>query len=449
VSRLHEEVSKKLFTPLFARWPLIEIPIGHVTNGIHVRSWDSSAADTLWTETCGKDLWLQDVEKIEQKMKSIPDEKIWNMRNLARKEMIEYGRAALSKQIEMRGGTPSDVDRAKHQFNVDVFTMGFARRFATYKRPNLLLHDPERLKRILTNPERPAQLVIAGKAHPADFEGKELIRQWMQFIIKPEIRPHIVFVTDYDMSITERLVGGVDLWMNTPRRPWEACGTSGMKILVNGGLNLSELDGWWAESYKPEVGWALGDANEHGNDPELDAKEAEQLYDLLEHQIIPLFYTRNTDGIPTEWVKKVRQSMAELTPLYSTNRAVKEYTEKYYLPMAQNYQKRIANNGKIATEIVIQKNDLKDLFSKLRFENFKAVTKENQHYFEIQLQNAHSIQVQLYAEGQAPIPMKQEGCRFACSVDTKCPITDFTVRAVPFLAQASVPLESSEILWYG
>ena len=221
-------------------------------------------------------------------------------------------------------------------------TLGFARRFATYKRPNLLLHDPERLLRLLTNPERPVQLVLAGKAHPADQAGQDLIRQWTHFIQRPEARPHVVFLSDYDMLLTEHLVQGVDVWLNTPRRPWEASGTSGMKVLVNGGLNLSELDGWWAEAYTPEVGWALGDGKEHGDDPAWDAAEAEALYDLLEREVIPEFYTRDENGIPTAWVARMRESMARLTPRFSANRTVREYTEQHYLPAAAAYRERAA-----------------------------------------------------------------------------------------------------------
>ena len=206
------------------------------------------------------------------------------------------------------------VEGAKHLFDPNALTLGFARRFATYKRPNLLLHDPERLLRLLTNPQRPVQLILAGKAHPADQAGQALIQEWMHFIRRPEARPHVIFLSDYDMLLTEQLVQGVDVWINTPRRPWEACGTSGMKVLVNGGINLSELDGWWAEAYTPEVGWALGDGQEHGDDPAWDAAEAEALYDLLEQEVIPEFYARDANGIPAAWVKRMRESMARLTP---------------------------------------------------------------------------------------------------------------------------------------
>ena len=223
----------------------------------------------------------------------------------------------------------------------DTLTLGFARRFATYKRPNMLLYDPERFLRILTNSLYPVQIIIAGKAHPADKLGQAMIQEWMNFLQRPEARPHVVFLSDYDMLLTEKMVQGVDVWLNTPRRPWEACGTSGMKVLVNGGLNLSELDGWWAEAYFPDVGWAIGDGKEHGEDPARDRAEANDLYNLLEYEVIPTFYQRNKEGISPTWVSKMRASMARLTPYYSANRAVREYTETYYLPAAKNYLQTI------------------------------------------------------------------------------------------------------------
>ncbi len=216
--------------------------------------------------------------------------------------------------------------------------MGFARRFATYKRPTLLLHDPERLLRLVSDPQRPVQLIIAGKAHPADQAGQAMIQAWTRVIRRPEARPHVILLADYDMLLTERLVQGVDVWINTPRRPWEASGTSGMKVLVNGGLNLSELDGWWVGAYTPEVGWALGDGQEHREDPAWDAAEAEALYTLLERAVVPEFYTRDAHGIPTAWVARMRESMARLTPRFSAERTVREYAERYYLFAATAYQ---------------------------------------------------------------------------------------------------------------
>jgi starch phosphorylase len=334
VSRLHGEVSRRLFAPLFPRWPEAEVPVGHVTNGVHVPSWDSEPADTLWTEACGKDRWLGPVPTLEQDFRRVTDARLWQLRTTSRKALVEFARDRLTRELAVGGATSEAVEQARHLFDPNALTLGFARRFATYKRPNLLLHDPGRLLRLLADQRHPVQLIIAGKAHPADQAGQALIKQWKQFILQPEARSHVVFLGDYDMLLTENLVQGVDVWLNTPRRPWEASGTSGMKVLVNGAINLSELDGWWAEAYTPDVGWALGDGQEHHDDPAWDAAEALALYDLLERQVVPEFYNRDENGIPRAWVAKMRESMARLTPQFSANRTVREYTEKYYLPAA-------------------------------------------------------------------------------------------------------------------
>ncbi len=223
-----------------------------------------------------KDRWLGTSETLECDICRVSDEQLWQFRIDASHSLVEYARQRLSRQLAASGSSADEVEAAKHLFDPNTLTLGFARRFATYKRPNLLLHDPARLMRLLTDPERPVQLIIAGKAHPADQAGQDLIRQWIDFIRQPQSRQHVIFLSDYDMLLTEHLVQGVDVWINTPRRPWEASGTSGMKVLVNGGINLSELDGWWAEAYTPEVGWAMGDGQEHGDDPAWDAVEAEQ-----------------------------------------------------------------------------------------------------------------------------------------------------------------------------
>ena len=276
VSRLHGKVSRHIFEPIFPHWPEDEVPVGHVTNGVHMPSWDSKEADDLWTEACGKDRWLGTTENLEQDIRRVSDARLWQFRTAASKSLIDYARQRLARHYAAAGASPEAVERARHLFDPNALTLGFARRFATYKRPNLLLHDPERLLRLLTNPQRPVQLILAGKAHPADAAGQALIQKWIQFIRQPKARPHAIFLSDYDMLLTEHLVQGVDVWLNTPRRPWEASGTSGMKVLVNGGINLSELDGWWAEAYTPEVGWAIGDGKEHGDDPAWDAAEAER-----------------------------------------------------------------------------------------------------------------------------------------------------------------------------
>ena len=464
VSRLHGEVSRHIFLPLFPRWPLEEIPVGHVTNGVHTPSWDSAPADDLWTEACGKDRWLGTTKTLEKDMSRVSDARLWQFRIAASKSLVEYTRERLSRQLASRGASAEVVDAAKHLFDPGALTLGFARRFASYKRPNLLLHDPERLLRLLDNPERPIQLVLAGKAHPADQEGQGLIQQWTHFIQRPEARPHVVFLSDYDMLLTEHLVQGVDVWINTPRRPWEASGTSGMKVLVNGGINLSELDGWWAEAYTPEVGWALGDGREHGDDPVWDAMEADALYDLLEREVIPEFYTRDENGIPTAWVKRMRESMARLTPLFSANRTVREYTEQIYLPAAASYRMRSTNKGAIGRQMVDWQRRLEQKWAALHFGEVRVETRGDQHLFKVQVflndLELKEVRVELYADGVAGgAPVRQEmkrdgrlpgesgGYVYSAAVSAARLAADYTARVVPHYDGVAVPLENARVLW--
>ena len=261
VSRLHGGVSRRIFQPLFPRWPESEVPVGHVTNGVHVPSWDSSAADDLWTAACGKERWRGMPDTLPALISSISDEQLWAMANEDRRVLIQRVRMRLVRQLNSRGHPPEVVDETANVFDPNALMLGFARRFTGYKRPNLLLRDPARLARLLTDPSRPVQLVLAGKAHPADVEGKRMIRDWIEIAQQPQFRRRVVFLEDYDIALAQELVQGVDVWINTPRRPWEACGTSGMKVLVNGGLNLSERDGWWDEAYAADLGWAIGDGH--------------------------------------------------------------------------------------------------------------------------------------------------------------------------------------------
>ncbi len=351
VSQLHGEVSRRIFQPLFPRWPRDEVPIGHVTNGIHVPTWDSQASDELWTRYCGKERWLGETDQVGEAMRRVPDQELWAMRQTSRQMLVDQSRQRYSQQLAASGASPEQIAQAGQVLDPEALTLGFARRFATYKRPTLLLHDPERLIRLLTDPQRPVQLLIAGKAHPADQAGQAMIRQWVQFTRRPEVQGRVIFLSDYDMLLTEQLVGGVDVWVNNPRRPWEACGTSGMKVLANGGLNLSELDGWWAEAYRPQVGWALGDGQEHDEDPDWDAAEAAALYSILENDVIPTFYTRNADGLPTGWLAKMRESMATLTCRFSANRALRQYTDEYYLPRAAAYEARRQNQAALGIRL--------------------------------------------------------------------------------------------------
>lgn len=458
VSQLHGEVSRHLFQELFPRIPEQEVPVGYVTNGVHAPSWDSSFADDLWTEACGKNRWLGKIENLEKKIQNVPDEKLWEMRNRSRASLIDYARTRLARQLGARGATEEEIDKAQSFLRHDALTLGFARRFASYKRPDLLLYDEERLLRLLTNEQRPVQLIIAGKAHPADGEGHALIKKWMNFIKRPEVRAHAVFLSDYDVSLTEHLVQGSDVWINTPRRPWEASGTSGMKVLVNGGLNLSELDGWWAEAYTPEVGWALGDRLEHGEDARWDWIEANALYDILENEVITEFYTRDPRNIPSGWLKKVRESMARLTPHFSTNRVVREYTEEFYLPAAENYHQRIANNGAIAKQIVDWQASLQQHWDQLGFGELKIETDADHHHFEVQVyfgnMDRRTVEVQLFSADltkkmheQGTIPNMTNGYIYRTEVSATVLASNFTPRIVPHFPGVAVPLEASQILW--
>ena len=464
VSRLHGQVSRHLFEPLFTNWPEAEVPITHVTNGVHMPTWDSAPANDLWTEACGKDRWLGPLENLEQNIRRISDGRFWQFRTAASKSFVEYARARLSAQLAVSGAAPEEVEGAKHIFDPNTLTLGFARRFATYKRPDMLLQDPERLLRLLTNSQRPVQLVIAGKAHPEDQAGQGLIHEWIQFIRRPEVRPHVVFLSDYDMLLSEYMVQGVDVWINTPRRPWEACGTSGMKVLVNGGINLSELDGWWAEAYTPEVGWALGDGKEHGDDPAWDAVEAETLYSLFEQKVIPEFYDRNGSGIPTAWIQRMRESMARLTPNFSSNRAVREYTERHYLPAASAYLERSANKGVVGKQVIDWQKNLEQKWSALHFGDMKIDTHDNQHFFEVKVFlndiDPRSVRVELYAEGvKGEAPFREEmkqvsslpdtigGFVYGVKVSGGRPPTDYTARVIPHHDGVAVPLEEKRILW--
>jgi starch phosphorylase len=464
VSRLHGEVSRHLFEPLFPHWPADEVPVGYVTNGVHMPSWDSAAADDLWTEACGKDRWLGTAETMEQDIRRVSDARLWEFRTAASKSLIDYARQRLARHYAAAGASPEAVEWARHLFDPNALTLGFARRFATYKRPNLLLHDPERLLRLLTNPQRPVQLILAGKAHPADVAGQALIQQWIHFIRQTEARPHAIFLSDYDMLLTEHLVQGVDVWLNTPRRPWEACGTSGMKVLVNGGINLSELDGWWAEAYVPDLGWALGDGQEHGDDPAWDAAEAEVLYERLEREVIPEFYTRDAQGIPTAWVARMRESMARLTPRFSANRTVREYTEQHYLPAAAAYHLRGAKKGAIGRQMLDWRHSLEQKWAALRFGEVTVETKGEHHVFDVQVYlndlDANSITVELYADGgKGGRPVRQEmkrvrqlpgasgGYVYSAAVSAARPPEDYTARVIPERDGVAIPLEEARILW--
>ena len=464
VSKLHGAVSRSIFVPLFPRWPVEEIPIGSVTNGVHTASWDSISADRLWSEACGKDRWLGNDEGLADRIRAVPDKALWSLRTDNCKELVRFVRLRTERQRASFGASSEELEEARAIFDPSALTLGFARRFATYKRPNLLLHDPERLAKILTNQEYPVQLVLAGKAHPADQAGKDMIRKWIEFVRLPDIRKHAVFLIDYDMLLAARIVEGVDVWINTPRRPWEASGTSGMKVLANGGVNLSELDGWWAEAYEPEVGWGLGDGHEHGDDPKWDAAEAAQLYDILENEVVGRFYDRDHEGLPRKWIAMMRESMARLTPAFSANRAVREYTEKYYVPAAAEYRQRQLSGGALGEKIVQWQSVVEEHWPKVRFGQFHTETNGDFHNFRLEVYlgelDPGMVLVELYAEARNGDPTARlamtcgeaaagavNGFVYTAQAPSNRPISDFTPRIIPVFRGVRTPLEAQQILW--
>ena len=352
VSRLHRRVTAGMMEPGWIGFPRGEIPIESVTNGVHTKSWVAPEMEQLFDHYLGP-RWREETSAPEawQRVERIPDVELWQAHSRLRERLVAYAR----EQDEARSGRTRRERglgaTAPRPLRPNALTIGFARRFATYKRATLLFRDIERLKRILLDPARPVQLLLAGKAHPRDGAGKDFIRQLLDTVKREGLTDQVIFLEDYDMSKTAMLVQGVDVWLNTPRRPFEACGTSGMKVVPNGGLNLSVLDGWWAEAYRPGAGWAIGDGQEFVHAGYQDEVDAESLYSLLENEIVPLFYTRDADGLPRGWIAMMKESISVLAPAFSGDRMVKEYAEKFYLPIGDRYERMAANGFAKAKEL--------------------------------------------------------------------------------------------------
>ncbi len=458
VSRLHGQVSRQLFHDLFPRWPVHEVPVTHVTNGVHVATWHSDPSDRLWTEHCGARRWLDDQRAVEGGLDAASDEELWAFRTEARHAFIHRARERLALQLGRRGEDEAAVARAAGALDPNVLTLGFARRFAAYKRANLLLVDPERLVRLLSSADRPVQIVVAGKAHPDDDWGKRLVQAWAVFVHRPDVRARAVFLEDYDHDLARHLVAGVDVWLNTPLRPWEACGTSGMKVLVNGGLNLSELDGWWAEAYTPDVGWALRGTGD-------DAHDADQLLATLEREVVPAFYARDDEGIPREWTRRMRASMGLLTPRFSANRMVREYAEQLYLPAAAAFRRRAADGAQVARDLVRWHASLDARWHEVHLGKVSVEESDGSATFTAQLYTGElppdAVRAELYAEpapdAEAParVPMERIGAMagavnawtWRATVPAGRPWGDYTVRVMPHHPDAIVPTEERRILW--
>ena len=466
VSELHGKVSRGLFTQLYQQWPGTEIPVTSITNGVHIPTWNSAPARRVWMEASGDEGWFTDMASIAASLQTVSPEKLWDMRANARRSLVDYVRRRLTHQLQTIGADKDAIENAQHVLDPNILTLGFARRFTEYKRPNLLISDPERLKRILLDPTHPAQLIVAGKAHPNDDNGKQMVRAMAQFAMHPELSRRVVFLEDYDMVLARHFAAGIDVWLNTPRRPAEACGTSGMKMVFNGGLNLSVRDGWWDEAWTPDVGWQIGDGLEDGPN-ERDQREGWQMLNMLQNDVAPEFYDRDEHGLPQRWLRRIQSSMIHLSARFSSDRMVKDYVEQAYLPAASALARRMANNGSLATELSNWHSHLNQNWHALHFGDLHITQSDNQWRFVLPVYfgelDPGSIRVELFAEATSDekdsatvMPMtcgekltgSLNGFLFSADVPADRPAEHFTPRAIPWHTDAFVPSEESLILWH-
>ncbi|MSN25430.1 MAG: alpha-glucan family phosphorylase [Geobacter sp.] len=373
VSQLHGEVSRKMWKNIWPELPEEQLPLTSITNGVHTRTWMSNHMASLLIRYLGK-RWLDDPtdHNVWRRISKIPDAELWRTQQNCREKLVDFARKRLKEQLVKVGATTKEIATAEEVLDPEVLTIGFARRFATYKRGTLLLRDLDRLARILNNPEMPVQFIFAGKAHPQDQEGKELIRQIVQASHQERFRYRIVFIEDYDIEVARHLVQGVDVWLNTPLRPMEASGTSGMKVAFNGGLNMSILDGWWCEGYHGNNGWAIGKGEVYEDIEYQNQVEVRALYDLLEKEVVPHFYDRGNDGVPRSWVATMKASMQSLCPVFSTDRMVQEYSVRSYIPSYTQWKRLVDNDMELAMDLARWKERVFKLWPYVRIEQAGA-----------------------------------------------------------------------------
>lgn len=373
VSRLHMHVSKDMWRNLWDGFPVEEVPISHVTNGVHVPSWVSQDFVELFDRYIGP-RWRNEPSSTDiwSRIMDIPDEEIWRTHERRRERLVTFARKRLRAQLERQGVSDAELIHARGVLNSKALTIGFARRFATYKRADLIFTDIERLIRILTNQGMPVQLIIAGKAHPRDNEGKKLIRRIVHFARRPEIRNHVVFIEDYDLCVARYLVQGVDVWLNNPRRPLEASGTSGMKAAANGAMNLSVLDGWWDEAYSYDLGWAIGSGEVYDDPAYQDLVESNAIYDILEKDLVPLFYNLSGDVIPRQWIQKMKTSMSKLIPMFHSDRMVHQYFNEQYKPALERFDALKADNANRARHLALWKQKVRKNWSSVKIKKIDS-----------------------------------------------------------------------------
>jgi len=372
VSKLHGEVSRNMWSFLWPGVPVSEVPIKWITNGVHNKSWLSGELRSLYERYFGPN-WADGLanESIWNDIEQIPDEEFWRAHQRCKEHLVVFARKRLKAQIQRRGAYHTELNWAEEVLDPGVLTIGFARRFASYKRGNLLLKDAARLVKLLSDPERPIQLVFSGKAHPRDTEGKEIIREIIHFASQYNVRRRIVFLEDYDINVARFLVRGVDVWLSTPRRPMEASSTSGMKAAINGALNISTLDGWWCEGYTPELGWVIGAGESYEEAGYQDTIESKALYNILENEVVPLFYTRSADNLPRGWIRRMKNSIKQITPRFNTNRMVREYTRRFYNPSAARWLCLAAEGMSKAKVLSMWKCNMKSVWPELAIKDVK------------------------------------------------------------------------------
>ncbi len=475
VSKLHGKVSRNMWKAIWPNLPESEVPITSITNGVHTRSWMATDFSALYDRYLGGHWDLRPTDyAIWKKVDNIPNAELWRTHERRRERLVVFARKRLRVQLERRGATPSEVARADEVLDPEALTIGFARRFATYKRGTLIFRNLERLAAILNNKDRPVQIIFAGKAHPRDHGGKELIAEIVHVCRRPEFRRHMVFLEDYDINVARFLVQGVDVWLNNPRRPLEASGTSGMKVCINGGLNLSILDGWWCEAFGGDNGWAIGAGEEYteGDRTYQDDIESRTMYDLLEQEIVPMYYNRSSDGLPRGWINYMKQSIKTVCPVFNTNRQVEEYTKICYVPSAIRYAELTSDNLKSAASLSNWRRKLLRDWSQVRVDHVEADGKDAMHVgaeFEVAARinlgtlSPDDVEVQLFHgiidnAGEIPLPATlamstngaASGAHWVYKGKIRCHSSGhygFTVRVLPRHANLGNPFEPGVICW--
>jgi starch phosphorylase len=457
VSRLHGAVARRMWSFVWPQRTEEEVPISHVTNGIHIPSFISQEFAYLFDRYLGPD-WFLGSRKPEniKRIGEIYDEELWRGHETNRSRLVRTCRRRLVEQYERRNAPRKVLEAVESALDQDTLTIAFARRFATYKRATLLLQDPKRLESMINNKKYPVQFIFAGKAHPRDNEGKQLIKQLFQFASKPEVRDKIVFLEDYDMHLARHLLQGADAWLNTPRRPLEACGTSGMKAAINGVLNVSILDGWWCEGYSEDRGWRIGNGEEYEDHGYQDTVESQALYNVLENEVIPCFYDRKNGNLPACWLQKMKASMKMAMKSFCSLRMVSDYEKRYYIPAARCQDALLAEKAGEAKRLAAQSNRLRTLWKNIEIktpvrdssepyrvgDSFRVTSEVNLGEFrpdevDVELYYGHLESLEkLSASRIEPMTVVEEkgdgkyiyGCNLNCDISGRF---GFTVRVLP------------------